>query len=192
MSIWMYLTSVANYSRLFTIRIISGNDQPQEGQVRLGTQLDIHQSASKLCDAIRLHAQLCETEPENKPDIQAAAAAVTRAVTDYAAAVFSKEGLDIFFAAPSEDPPGWQSLPKRAIESAGPSEMSTEEFIIEDRYTIHIKNSTALSEFAAAATGRDPRSTSEALENLCDRDGWKILAYPEGLLRVNYHATESA
>src|SRR5205085_2817942 len=124
------------------------------------------------------------TEPENKVDIQAAAATVTHAVTDYAAAVFSKEGLDIFFASPSEDPPGWKSSANVAIESAEPSGTSMQEFIIDDRYTIQIKDPKALSEFTAAATGRRPRNSSEALEILCDRDGWRVLEYPKGLLRV--------
>jgi hypothetical protein len=118
-----------------------------------------------------LHAQLCETEPENKTDIQAAAAAVTHAVTDYAAAVLREEGLDISFASPSEDPPGWENSAEGAIESAGPSG-STEEFIIEDRYTIQIKDSKGLAEFTAATTGQLPGNSSDGLEILCDKDGW--------------------
>jgi hypothetical protein len=141
--------------------------------------------------AIRRHAQLCEADPNNSTAIEAAAAEITMAVTGYAYAVFEKEGLDIFFAGPSEDPEQQEPTEVNARLTRVPAS-GTDEFIIEDSYTIHVEDSSALARFAESATGRRPQDSADALRTLCRKDGWNVLAYPKGVLTVNYHAVESA
>jgi hypothetical protein len=148
----------------------------------------VHDSAAKLCRAIRWHAQLCEVDPRDSTAIETAAAAVNSAVTDYAYDVFRKEGFDIFFAEPPEDPEDQE-------EEEGLTRITgsgTDEFIIDDRYVIHVEDSSALVNFAEAATNRRPQDSADALRILCGKDGWSVLAYPEGMITVNYHAVDTA
>lgn len=151
----------------------------------------IHDSADALCRAIGRHAGLCEREPRNRTAIAAAAAEVNKAVTDYAYAIFKKEGLDIFFAAPSEDPGQRDST----CEDTGMRQASlsgTKEFIIEDRFTIRVEDPRKLTEFTESAIGRRIQSSADSLLALCAKDGWKAATYPEEMLTVTYHAIESA
>jgi len=156
----------------------------------LDNSQSIHDSAAALCGAIGRHAQLCEEEPHNRAAIEATATGITEAVTDYAYAVFRKEGLDIFFAAPSEDPEPQGPTDENARAQQAPS-ADTGDLIIEDRFTIRVEDPGGLAELAESATGLRIQDPADALRALCSKDGWEPMSYPGEMLTVAYHAVES-
>jgi hypothetical protein len=157
----------------------------------LHNDLNIHDAAVNLSRAIRAHAQVCSAEPNNKVAAEAAAAKISGSVTRYADAVFGKEGIVIFFDMPAEDPPGFNRAAEEKSELVLHSALGTEEFIIEDCYTIRVEDSRGLVTFADSVTNSPSQSPVDALRNLCVKDGWKVASYPLGLLEVNYHTVDA-
>ncbi|MFI9163440.1 hypothetical protein [Kitasatospora aureofaciens] len=150
----------------------------------------IEDVARDLCAAINRHANLCENNPDDSRAIVATIETIRSLALAYGDALFEGSGWanPLLGISPSTLESNEVAQDEQVATSGHPGDRIR--ISVVDRYGIVVDNPESLKKFAQGRIGEDLASTAEALRSLCERDGWKPESYPEGVIAVDWRATD--
>jgi hypothetical protein len=149
----------------------------------------IQSCALELCEAIRRHARLCCSVPDDDITLEIAAEDLAAAVTRYADVILKERHATTLFESSGADSLDDQDSADSYAEEVAAGDKV---FVVDDCYTIRILDPRELSRFVNSKYGMLAKASGEALRILCEKDGWDVSSYPEGALSIDSRNVRTA
>jgi hypothetical protein len=143
----------------------------------------IRDLAIALCDAIRQHAEACNSDDVDQNRIADDARRVTASAIAYTDAIMAEKGGAVSF---QEYQTGMNQeydilLEKAAaLEAEHPRSVS---LALESRYLVHLEDPDALADLGSSIDWSASGSL-QILKGLCERDGWRVAPSLASVLKI--------
>jgi hypothetical protein len=147
------------------------------------TQPSIRDLAIALCDAIRQHAEECDSDYADHDRITDDARRITASAIAYADAIMAQKGGSVSL---QEYQTGMNPEYDTLLEKAAARETEhprSASMVAESRYSIHLNDPGALANLSAPAD-KSASETLQILQRLCESDGWRVAPGLSSVLKI--------